>query len=108
MCKLSKGANMNIASISTAVRTNATFGAAKTDSLKEQIKELEGTAPDKVVDYGTWGDNYPVPITAGQKLETLQNELKRAAAEEAYQNPEEAEEPEWYKKQRFWSPEYVG
>ena len=99
---------MNISAINNAVRTNATFGSARTDEIEKQIKELEGTEPDKVVDYGTWGDNYPVPITAGQKLETLQAELTRIVAEEAYKKPEEADEPEWYKKQRYWSPEYVG
>ena len=97
---------MNISAINNAVRTNATFGSAKTDALEKQIKDLEGKAPNEVVDYGTWGDNYPVPVTAGQKLETLQAELKRTIAEEAYQKPEEAEEPDWYKQQRYYSHEY--
>ena len=99
---------MNISAINNAVRANATFGSAKTDAIKEQIKGLESKEPNEVVDYSNWGDNYPIPITAGQKLETLQAELKRLAAEESYEKPAKNEEPNWYKAQRFNSPEYLG
>ena len=36
---------------------------------------------DTVVDYSTWGDNYPVPITAGQRRAAQIDELAKIAAE---------------------------
>ena len=38
---------------------------------------------DTVVDYSTWGDNYPVPVTAGQRRASQREELARIAAEAA-------------------------
>ena len=75
---------MNISAMNTAVRANATFGSAKTDAIEKEIKDLQEKPSDKVVDYGNWGGNYVYPITAGQKIESLQAELMRARAEEAY------------------------
>ena len=38
---------------------------------------------DTIVDYSTWGDNYPVPITAGERRASQKEALARIAAEAA-------------------------
>lgn len=65
---------------------------AKAQSFKAESNKLyrdpheiipADVSDDTVVDYSTWGDNYPVPVTAGQRREAQIQELARIAAEAA-------------------------
>lgn len=64
----------------------------KTQSFKAEPQKLytdfneiipEEVSDETVVDYSTWGDNYPVPITAGQRRAAQKEELARIAAKAA-------------------------
>jgi hypothetical protein len=72
---------MNISAISM---NNANTSAAFQAKEKPLYNITPNTPDDQVVGWSTWGENYPIPITAGQ-VRREEAQAKEAAIEEAKQ-----------------------
>ena len=85
---------MNINAISNFNNTTKlqSFKAEPKKIYSDSNETIPADIPDDaVVDWSTWGDNYPVPITAGQRRAAQKEALARIAAESAIKNIEKEE-----------------
>ena len=76
--------NINAISSFNNVAKAQSFKAASQKIYSDFNEQIPADVPDDaVVDWSTWGDNYPVPITAGQRREAQKEALAKIAAETA-------------------------
>ena len=84
---------MNINSISNFNNTTKlqTF-KAEPQKIYSDFDEIipPEVSDDTVVDYSTWGSNYPIPITAGQRRAAQREKLAEIAAEAAARKTSES------------------